>query len=173
MVNGAQRALLRNEKSNTRVDKGRKMISKRKIGSNQDKEVRRQTGWRIEVNSGATDGRKGDLKAEELLIETKSPEYPQKSFKLFEEWFDKVAKQAFSMGKRLGIIVFTFNQRDQYAALPLRDFDNLHKSNIEYQKQISDLQEEIKNLKQQLEGIVNEDKSKSIGNNDKSIFPTG
>lgn len=127
------------------------MISKRKIGSIQDKRVKEQTGWRIEVNSGATDGRKGDLKAEELLIETKSPEVKQKSFKLYEAWFDKIRAQAFSMGKRLGIIVFTFNQMDQYAALPLQDFDNLHRSNIEYQHEILRLQSEINSLKQQLE----------------------
>ncbi len=100
----------------------------------------------IEVNSGACEGRKGDLKGKEILIETKTPERPQERFTLQEKWFKKLMEQAFSMGKAYHALVFTFNQIDQYAALPLVDLMNLYHTVIDQQDLLTRLGSELSNM---------------------------
>lgn len=135
-------------------------MNKRKLASQQDRKVSEETGWKIEVNSGATKGRKGDLKTTNkpynLLVETKTPEVPKKSFRLEEAWFHKLRDQAFSMQKDFHVLVFTFNQKDQYASLPLKDFNRIFNTMNELQDLTSKLQEELKTAR---EVIKNEDQS--------------
>ncbi len=97
----------------------------RKVASRQDQRVSKSTGWNIQVNSGATKGRKGDLKAPNLLVETKTIVRPCDTFKLALSWFEKAHDQAFRMGKQLSIIVYSFGKNQDYVGLQMRDFKKI------------------------------------------------
>ena len=123
---------------------------KRKIASKQDKLVARQTGFSIQVNSGAVAGRKGDLYDDNMLLETKTIDCPRQQFTLHESWFDKLDAQAFSMGKPLSAIVFSFGKTQQYVACTSEQFFNLYKT-------VLDLTEEINRLDRKLSEKVKSD----------------
>lgn len=123
---------------------------KRKIASKQDKLVARQTGFTIQVNSGAVAGRKGDLYDDNMLLETKTIDCPRQQFTIKEAWFDKLDAQAFSMGKMLSAIVFSFGKAQQYVACTSEQFFNLYKSVI-------DLTNKVEELERKLEEVNNDE----------------
>lgn len=112
----------------------------RKLASKQDSLVSKMTGFEIQRNSGACSGHKGDLYTDDLLIETKTCERPKGSFSISKAWMQKLATQAFSMGKNLGILVYSFGDPDQFMTCKLEDFNNLYQEN----KELRDLNEELK-----------------------------
>lgn len=119
------------------------MPNYRKLANKQDKLVSSETGFHIQINSGAVRGRKGDLFDKRTLIETKTCEKPQRSFSIQKAWLDKLATQAFSMGKELGILVFSFGTRDQYGVLPLSQLMNMYNSVLDYEDLVNQLQAKL------------------------------
>ena len=101
------------------------MANFRKIADKQDQRVSKCTGWAIECNSGATKGRKGDLKGYNILVETKTKAVKSEGISISEVWFDKLHSQAFSMGKELNVIVFSFGDGKDYAAMSLRIWNKI------------------------------------------------
>lgn len=97
----------------------------RKVASRQDNRVAKKTGWGVQTNSGATKGKKGDLKYSNLLVETKTVVHKTTTFKLMKSWFEKARDQAFRMGKQFSIIVYSFGGLEDYVAMDLRDFKKI------------------------------------------------
>ncbi len=98
----------------------------RKLASKQDKRVSKKSGFNIQLNSGAMAGRKGDLIGYNILTETKTVETPRKTFQIKREWLDKIALQAFEMGKELGILIFSFGDSEDFVCLRSEDFYKLY-----------------------------------------------
>lgn len=119
---------------------------KRKIASKQDKLVARQTGFTIQVNSGAVAGKKGDLYDDNMLIETKTIDCPRQQFIIKEAWFEKLDAQAFSMGKMLSAIVFSFGKAQQYVACTSEQFFNMYKSVIDLTSRVNELEQKLKEV---------------------------
>lgn len=107
-----------------KLDKG----NYRALASRQDKRVAKESGMHVVTNSGATAGRKGDLKRKgkvSVLVETKTAEKPRRSFTIQKDWLTKLYDQAFSMMKEFHYLVFTFDMREDFAVLPAKDLYNL------------------------------------------------
>lgn len=119
---------------------------KRKIASKQDKLVARQTGFTIQVNSGAVAGKKGDLYDDNMLLETKTIDCPRQQFTIKEAWFEKLDTQAFSMGKMLSAIVFSFGKAQQYVACTSEQFFNMYKSVRDLTNRVSELEQKLKEV---------------------------
>ena len=119
---------------------------KRKIASKQDKLVARQTGFTIQVNSGAVAGKKGDLYDDNMLLETKTIDCPRQQFTIKEAWFEKLDAQAFSMGKMLSAIVFSFGKAQQYVACTSEQFFNMYKSVIDLTNKVDELEQKLKEV---------------------------
>lgn len=119
---------------------------KRKIASKQDKLVARQTGFTIQVNSGAVAGKKGDLYDDNMLLETKTIDCPRQQFTIKEAWFEKLDTQAFSMGKMLSAIVFSFGKAQQYVACTSEQFFNMYKSVIDLTNRVNELEQKLKEV---------------------------
>lgn len=120
---------------------------KRKIASKQDKLVARQTGFTIQVNSGAVAGKKGDLYDDNMLLETKTIDCPRQQFTIKEAWFEKLDTQAFGMGKMLSAIVFSFGKAQQYVACTSEQFFNMYKSVIDLTNKVEELEQKLKEAK--------------------------
>jgi hypothetical protein len=121
------------------------MPNYRKLAAKQDRRVSEETGLTIEINSGACRGRKGDLKGRNILVETKTLEKPQKTITLKKEWFEKLADQAFSMGKDYHMLVFSFGDNEDYGAMPLRDIYGLYDAVSYLQDRVQELESELQN----------------------------
>ena len=119
---------------------------KRKIASKQDKLVARQTGFTIQVNSGAIAGKKGDLYDDNMLLETKTIDCPRQQFTIKEAWFEKLDTQAFSMGKILSAIVFSFGKAQQYVACTSEQFFNMYKSVVDLTNRVNELEQKLKEV---------------------------
>lgn len=122
------------------------MMNYRKLASGQDRRIAKDSNWGIVTNSGAVPGKKGDLKQERILAETKTVEKPQKSFTLKEAWMDKLAEQAFRMGKEFHVLFFSFGGLEDFAVLPQRDFDLIFDSMVELEEVCSSLSDKVSGL---------------------------
>ncbi len=74
----------------------------------QEKAVAKAIGGRQTVNSGATPFQKGDVIADEWLIECKTKTKNSKSFTIQEDWLLKNEEEAFAMGKNNSALCFDF-----------------------------------------------------------------
>ena len=108
----------------------------KKYSQRQDKRVAKLTNQEIVRNSGAVRGRRGDLRKQNLLSETKTTIRSQKTFTLRREWFDKIDQQAFQMGKEFGIIIFSFGDNKDFVACSLEDFDQIYESKCQLERKI-------------------------------------
>ena len=118
----------------------------RKLADRQDKRVSKATGLKIEINSGACKGRKGDLKGRDILVETKTLARPQRSISIKKDWLIKLGDQAFSMGKGHHILVFSFGDNTDYGIMPLKDLYYLYDISNEQREYIIQLEDKIKEL---------------------------
>ena len=79
----------------------------------QEKSVAKAIGGRQTANSGATTFQKGDVVADNWLIECKTMTEERKSFTVKREWLTKNKEEAFSMGKEHSALVFDFGDGGQ------------------------------------------------------------
>lgn len=77
----------------------------------QEKAVAKALGGRQVANSGATPFYKGDVTADDFLIECKTTTCTHKaSFSIKEEWLKKNRAEAFAMGKHHSALAFQFGE---------------------------------------------------------------
>lgn len=80
----------------------------RYFSSKQEKTVAKRVGGKTTANSGATKFSKGDVSADDWLIECKTKTTPSKSITVQREWIEKNEEEAFSMGKSHSAVCFSF-----------------------------------------------------------------
>lgn len=89
-------------------------------------------GGKPQPNSGATALKKGDVKGQGILIDSKTLIRPQKSHTIKREWLDKIEEEAFEMGCELSALNFDFGDNGrQYFILDERHFRALYHSWLE------------------------------------------
>ena len=74
----------------------------------QEKAVAKAVGGRQTPNSGATPWAKGDVVAEDWLIECKTTATEKESFSVKRAWLEKNKEEAFSTGKTYNALCFDF-----------------------------------------------------------------
>ena len=89
----------------------------------QEKAVAKAVGGKQTPNSGATPWIKGDVVAEEWLIECKTTTTPKESFSVKKAWLEKNKEEAFAMGKQYSTLAFNFGPDEpNYYVLDERTF---------------------------------------------------
>ena len=84
------------------------MYSTRYYSKRQEKKVAKAVGGKRTANSGATAFQKGDVIANDWLIECKTKTKDCGSFTIKEEWLSKNEEEAFAMGKNNSALCFDF-----------------------------------------------------------------
>ena len=82
--------------------------STRYVSHQQEKQIAKTVGGKLQTNSGATLFSKGDIKTNDWLFEAKTCMKQQKQFSIKEEWLLKLAVQSFAMNKEYNALVFDF-----------------------------------------------------------------
>lgn len=83
-------------------------FSTRYYSSKQEKQVAKAVGGRKTANSGATAFVKGDVLADDWLLECKTVTEPRQSMSVKKDWIDKNREEAFQMGKHHSAVVIQF-----------------------------------------------------------------
>lgn len=88
------------------------MINKptRYYSKKQEKKVAKEVNGKRTANSGATAFQKGDVIAEDFLVECKTTTTSKSSFSIKKEWIEKNEEEAFAMGKGHSAIAFSFGE---------------------------------------------------------------
>lgn len=85
----------------------------RKFSSRQEQTVAKAIGGSTTPNSGATSWAKGDVLAENWLLECKTKTTHSDSISIKKEWFDKNNQEKAFMGKEHSAIVFNFGPGEE------------------------------------------------------------
>ena len=89
----------------------------------QEKAVAKVVNGKKVANSGASTFAKGDVQADNWLLECKTMTEERKSFTVKREWLTKNKEEAFSMGKEFNALVFDFGDNgDRYYIIDERTF---------------------------------------------------
>lgn len=99
--------------------------STRFYSENQEKRVAKKLGGRVVANSGATAFNKGDVIANNILIECKTSIEEKSSFSIKKEWLEKNKKEAFSMGFNNNALAFSFGNDKDYIVIDIDYFKKL------------------------------------------------
>ena len=96
--------------SNEQIQEAKKLVRPTRFYSDkQEKHVAKVTGGKQVANSGATAFSKGDVRAENFLIEAKTSITEKSSFSIKKEWLDKNEEERFAMGKDYSALAFRFS----------------------------------------------------------------
>lgn len=96
--------------------------STRYFSDKQEKKVAKAIGGKQTANSGATAFSKGDVRAEDWLLECKTHTEPREQFTIKKEWIEKNKEEAFQMGKHHSAVVIDFGDGIQHYLISERDF---------------------------------------------------
>ena len=96
----------------------------------QEKAVAKVLGGKQTANSGATDFVKGDVLADDWLIECKTTCKEQTSFSIKKAWLEKNREEAFGMGKHYNALCFDFGDNgNRYYVIDEKTFKQLKEGN--------------------------------------------
>ncbi len=103
------------------------MIPTRYYSKKQEKKVAKVVNGKRTANSGATPFQKGDVIANDWLIECKTKTKDCSSFTIKEDWLLKNEEEAFAMGKNNSALCFDFgpNANKRYYVISERLFETL------------------------------------------------
>lgn len=99
-------------------------MATRDYSSKQEKVVAEYLQGKQQPNSGATGFAKGDVIANNTVIECKTKTKEAAAHSIKKEWIHTLKKECISMGYMYWAIVFDFGTqelKDQYAVIPLSD----------------------------------------------------
>lgn len=82
--------------------------SGKNCSSNQEKQIARMVGGKVQSNSGGTRFGGGDVHTNTMFIEAKTPTKNQTSFSVKKDWLDKAKEQAFEQNKTSYALAFRF-----------------------------------------------------------------
>ena len=109
-------------------------FSTRYYSSKQEKQVAKAVGGRKTANSGATAFVKGDVLADDWLLECKTVTEPRQSMSVKKDWIDKNREEAFQMGKHHSAVVIQFEpDGENHYIISEKDFKYLMEAYSENQ----------------------------------------
>lgn len=82
--------------------------SGKNCSSNQEKQIAKMVGGKVQSNSGGTRFGGGDVHTTTMFIEAKTPTKNQTSFSVKKDWLDKAKEQAFEQNKQNYALAFRF-----------------------------------------------------------------
>lgn len=89
----------------------KKIRPTRYYSKKQENKIAKEVNGRRTANSGATAFQKGDVIADDFLIEAKTTTATLKaSFSIKKEWLEKNEEEAFAMGKTHSALAFQFGE---------------------------------------------------------------
>ena len=92
----------------------------------QEKQVAKVLGGKQTANSGATAFVKGDVIADDWLIECKTATSEKASFAIKKSWLEKNREEAFEMGKHYNALCFDFGDNgNRYYVIDEQTFKRL------------------------------------------------
>lgn len=94
-------------------EKNGKKEPTRSFSRKQEKAVAKAVNGKTTPNSGATTWAKGDILADDWLLECKTKTCHSDSIKINKEWFDKNRQEMAFMGKKYESIVFNFGPNEE------------------------------------------------------------
>lgn len=99
-------------------------MNTRYYSKKQEKKVAKAIKGKVQPNSGATAFMKGDVVAEDWLIECKTKTKDSSSFTIKEDWLLKNEEEAFAMGMNNSALCFDFgpNANKRYYVISERLF---------------------------------------------------
>ena len=83
-------------------------MNTRKYSKAQEKRIAKNTGGRLQPNSGATPFMKGDIITEDFLIECKTKTKESASMSIKKEWLEDIQFESFAMGRSNWALGFNF-----------------------------------------------------------------
>lgn len=102
------------------------MKSTRFFSSKQEKKVAKTLQGNTTLNSGATSFQKGDVIANDFVIECKTKVEPSKSIAIKKEWIDKQRTEALAMRKPNWAIAFNFEPNgENFYIIDEKTFKNM------------------------------------------------
>lgn len=128
------------------------------FSSIQEKRVAKRHSGEVQLGSGAVGltGLKGDVKvsasenwsflAECKTSATKPGQAGKRSLTLHKSWIKDVQTHAFDMGKSMGIVVVSFDNKEDFYLTSSIDFDNMHKAVIEYETELTTIKQMAKSI---------------------------
>lgn len=103
----------------------------KKAAQKQEKKVAEQVGGKTTPNSGATLFKKGDVTADNMVIECKTSTTVRNSFSIKREWLDKLQEEAIAVGKDFGVLAIDYGDGEQYYVMPEREFTALFGDSVD------------------------------------------
>lgn len=98
-------------------------FSTKYYSNKQEKQVAKAVGGRQTANSGATPFVKGDVIADDFIIECKTVTVPRESISVKKDWIYKNREEAFQMGKHHSAVVIQFEpDGENHYIISERDF---------------------------------------------------
>lgn len=91
----------------------------------QEKQVAKDVGGKRTLNSGATMFSKGDVTADNILLECKTKTKESDSISIKKEWLTKGDKEALFMGKKYFALAFDFGDGDTHYIIDKYLFEEL------------------------------------------------
>lgn len=88
-------------------------MNTRKFSSKQEKLVAKSLKGKVQPNSGATPFLKGDVVADDWLIECKTQMTDKQSMSIKKEWLEKLEEERFAMRKANMALAFNFGPGQQ------------------------------------------------------------
>lgn len=88
-------------------------MNTRKYSSKQEKYVAKTLGGRVQPNSGATPFLKGDVVANDWLVECKTQLTNKSSITIKKDWLEKLEEERFAMRKPNMALAFNFGPDEQ------------------------------------------------------------
>lgn len=88
-------------------------MNTRKYSSKQEKYVAKSLGGKVQPNSGATPFLKGDVVANDWLVECKTQTTSKKSITIKKEWLEKLEEERFAMRKPNMTLAFNFGPDEE------------------------------------------------------------
>lgn len=79
---------------------------------NQEKQIAKLVGGRVQSNSGGTRFGGGDVHTKTMFIEAKTPTTDKQTFSIKKEWIDKAKEQAFEQNKTNYALAFRFGPEE-------------------------------------------------------------
>lgn len=102
------------------------MKSTREVSALQEKKIAKAIGGKRTPNSGATAFVKGDIIADEWLIEAKTCMSPKNSFSIKKEWLTKLREEQYGMNKSYNALCFDFgDNKERYYIIDENTFKQI------------------------------------------------
>lgn len=136
--------------------------STKKYSSIQEKRLAKSLGGKLQLASGALPiaSQKGDVRVSgsenwKILIDgkttmAKTHQAGVRSKEIKKDWMNKIEQEAREGGYDIGVLAFSFDNKEDFYILKDIDFKNLYQAVTDYEELVNKLNEKIKLLEDNL-----------------------